>query len=119
MGRPLLTNTSNVMKVESALSNDITHAMRDLAQITGCRKPTLLKIFKSDLQMPKAFCKLGSSENDCGYVPASYDCNLSDVINDVRRWIRPITAQTLLFDFFLHSLHVNAETIEEFTSRIQ
>ena len=86
--------------VVSEKSKDITHAMRNLAEITGCGKPTGHKIFKSDLQMSKAFCKMGSSENDCGYIPASYDHNLSDVINDVRRWIRPITAQTPLFECF-------------------
>ena len=31
--------------------------MRDLAEITGCGKPTVHRIFKSDLQMSKHYVK--------------------------------------------------------------
>ena len=48
-----------------------------------------------------------ASEGDCGYNPASCNCKLSDVINnlnDVRRWVGPvagkINAQTSVFDIF-------------------
>ena len=45
--------------------------------------------------------------DDCSHNQASYNCKLSDVINnsnDVRWWVRPIagkiSAQTSLFDIF-------------------
>ena len=61
----------------------------------------------------------------CGHNQASYNCKFSDIIynlNDVRRWVRPIagkiSAQTSLFFIFFKNLHVNAETMEECTSKI-
>ena len=35
MGRPPLRSTGNVTKVESAISNDRRHTVRDLAEISG------------------------------------------------------------------------------------
>ena len=67
-------------------------------------------ILKSDLKVAKASARWIPhllSEDDCNHNQASYNCKLSDVINnsnDVRRWVRPIagkiSAQTLLFDIF-------------------
>ena len=67
-------------------------------------------ILKSDLKVAKASAKRIPhlfSEDDCSRNQASYNCKLSDVINDsndVRRWVRPIagkiSAQTSLFDIF-------------------
>ena len=45
MGRPPLRNTGDVTKVESAVSNDRRHTVRDLAEIT---------LLKSDLKRAKA-----------------------------------------------------------------
>ena len=67
-------------------------------------------ILKSDLKLSKASARWVPrllSVGDCKHNPASYNCKLSDVINnsnDVRRWVRPtvdkISAQTSLFDIF-------------------
>ena len=65
-------------------------------------------ILKSDLKISKASARWVphlSSKDECGHNPASYNCKLSDVIenlNDVRRWVNPmagkISAKTSLFD---------------------
>ena len=78
-----------------------------LAEITGRGKPTVHRILKSDLKMSKASARWFPrilSEDDCGHNPASNNCKLSDVINnlnDVHRWVRSIackiSAQTSLF----------------------
>ena len=54
---------------------------------------------------------MGSSfilSDECGHNQASYNCKISDIINDLndgRRWVRPIggkiSAQTSLFFIFL------------------
>ena len=71
-------------------------------------KATAHMISKSDMKMSKASARRVPrllSEDDSGHNQASYSCKFSDVINnlnDVRRWIRPITgkisAQTSLFE---------------------
>ena len=109
MGRPPLRSTGNITKVESAISNDRRHRVRDIAEISG--KPTVHRILKSDVKMSKASARWVPrllSENYGGHYPASYNCKLSDVINslnDVHRLVRPIagkiSAQTSLFDIFL------------------
>ena len=68
------------------------------------------RILKSDLKLSKASARWVPrflSVDDCEHNPASYNCKLSNVINnlnDVRRWIRPtvgkISAHTSLFDIF-------------------
>ena len=86
-------------------------------------------ILKSELILSKATARWVLrflSVGDCEHNPASYNCKLSDVnnnLNDVRRWVRPtvgkISVQTSLFDiFFLQNLHCNAEIMEELTSEI-
>ena len=109
MGRPPLS-TGNVTKVESAISNDRRHTVRDLAEISGLGKPTVHRILKSDLKRSKVSARWVPrllSEDNGGHYPASYNCKLSDVINslnDVRRLVRhiagKISAQTSLFDIF-------------------
>ena len=86
------------------------------------------RILKSDLKMSKASARWVPrllSEDDGGHYPASYNCKLSDVINslnDVHRLVRhiagKISAQTSFFIFFVETLHVNAEIMEEFTCKI-
>ena len=70
----------------------------------------LHRIFNSDLKLSKAFARSVPrllSVGDCEHNPTSYNCTLSDGINnfnDVCRWVRPtfgkISAQTSLFDIF-------------------
>ena len=56
-------------------------------------------MLKSDLKMAKATARWIPhllSEVDCGQNQASYNCKLSDVINnlnDVRWWVRPIAVK--------------------------
>ena len=67
-------------------------------------------ILKSELKLSKAAARWVLrflSVDDCEHNPASYNCKLSDVINnlnDVPWWVRPtvgkISAQTSLFDIF-------------------
>ena len=67
-------------------------------------------ILKSDLNVANASARWIPhllSEDGCSYNQASYNCKLSDVMNnsnDVRRLVRPIAskinAQTSLFDIF-------------------
>ena len=54
MGRPPLKNMGNVTKVESAVSDDRRHTVRDLAELTSCGKSTVHRILKTDLKMSKA-----------------------------------------------------------------
>ena len=54
MERPPLRSTGNVTRVESAISNDRRHTVRDLAGISGLGKPTVHRILKSDLKTSKA-----------------------------------------------------------------
>ena len=70
-------------------------------------------ILKSDLKVAKSSARWIQhllSEDGGGHTQASYNCKLSDAINnsnDVRRWVRPIagkiSAQTSLFDIFLQN----------------
>ena len=122
MGRPPLKSTGNVTKVESAISNDRRHTVRDLAEIAGLGKPTVHRILKSDLKMSKASARWVPrllSEDNGGHYPASYNCKLSDVINslnDVRRLVRPKLVKLVhklhYLIFFVETLHVNAEIME-------
>ena len=67
-------------------------------------------ILKSELILSKATARWVLrflSVGYCEHNPASYNCKLSDVynnLNDVRRWVRPtvgkISVQTSLFDIF-------------------
>ena len=61
MGRPPLRSTGNVTKVESGISNDRRHTVRDLAIISGRGKPTKHRINKIRLENVKGICKMGSS----------------------------------------------------------
>ena len=72
------------------------------------------RILKSDLIMSKASARWVPSklsEDDCGHILASYNCKLSDVINNLNVvcwWVRPIackiSAQTSFFIFFVQNL---------------
>ena len=56
--------------------NDRRHTVRYLAEITGCRKPTLHMILKSDLKLSKASARWDPrflSVNDGKHNPASYN----------------------------------------------
>ena len=67
-------------------------------------------ILKSNFKMAQASARCIPHllyGDDCGHNQASYNCKLSDVLNnlnDVRRWVRPIacqmTAQTSLLHIF-------------------
>ena len=92
MGRQLLRDTGYVTKVESVISNDRRHTVRYLVEITGLGKPAIHRILKSDLKAAKAserWIPHLLSEDDCSHNQASYNCKLSDIINnsnDVCRW---------------------------------
>ena len=68
------------------------------------------RILKSDLKVANASARWIPHlllEDDCNHNQASYNCKLSDIIdnsNDVCWWVRPIagkiSAQTSLFDIF-------------------
>ena len=70
----------------------------------------LHRILNLDLKLLKLFARWVPrllSVGDCEHNPTSYNCKVSDVINnlnDVRRWVRPtlgkIIALTSLFDIF-------------------
>ena len=94
-------------------------------------KPTVHRILKIRLETVKGICKLGSPfiiGRNCEHNPASYNCKLPDVINNlngVHRWVRPTIHELVKLVQKLHymrvllqNLHGNAKIIEEFTIKI-
>ena len=59
MGRPPLRNTGNATKVQTAVSSDRRHIVRDLSEVTGLGKPTVHRVLKIRLENVKGICKMG------------------------------------------------------------